>query len=95
MNVTVDGGPIFRDINRTTYTINVPVGTAPAANNMNFLLMWNKGQVMGSKTTLTFSVENEEGAIVYIDNLHIYKVSEAELDNFADDEYEDEMEDWV
>ena len=95
LNVTVDGGPIFRDINRTTYTFNVPVGTAPAANNMNFLLMWNKGQVMGSKTTLTFSVENEEGAIVYIDNLHIYKVSEAELDNFADDEYEDEMEDWV
>lgn len=95
LNVTVDGGPIFKDINRTVYKVNVPVGTAPTANNMNFLLMWNKGQVMGSKTTLTFSVENEEGAVVYIDNLHIYKVSEAELDNFVDDEYEEEMEDWV
>ena len=95
VKVTVDGGPIFRDINRTTYLVNVPVGTAPTANNMNFLLMWNKGNVMGSKTTLTFSVENQDGTVVYIDNLHIYKVSEAELDNFADDEYEDEMEDWV
>ena len=61
---------------------------------MHFLLMWNKGNVMGSKTTLTFSVDNPDGTDVYIDNLQIYKVSEAELDNFADDEYEDEMEEW-
>ena len=96
LKVTVSGGPIFRDINRTEYIVNVPVGTEPNAGNMNFLLMWNKGNVMGSKTTLTFSVENEEGAVVFIDNLHIYKVSEAELDNFVDDEYEDneEMEEW-
>lgn len=94
LNVTVDGGPTFKDINRTVYTVNVPVGTTPTPKNMNFLLMWNKGDVMGSKTTLTFSVENEEGTTVYIDNLHIYKVSEAELDNFVDDEYEDEMEEW-
>lgn len=94
LTVTVDGGPIFKDINRKVYTVNVPKGTEPKASNMNFLLMWNKGDVMGSKTTLTFSVNNEEGDVVYIDNLHIYKVSEAELDNFADDEYEDEMEDW-
>ena len=94
VKVTVDGGPTFKEINRTSYLVNVPVGTAPTANNMNFLLMWNKGNVMGSKTTLTFSVENQDGTVVYIDNMHIYKVSEAELDNFADDEYEDEMEDW-
>lgn len=94
LNVTVNGGPIFKDINRTEYTVNVPVGNAPVASNMHFLLMWNKGNVMGSKTTLTFSVNNPEGTDVHIDNLQIYKVSEAELDNFADDEYEDEMEEW-
>ncbi len=94
LNVTVNGGPVFKDINRTEYTVNVPVGNAPVASNMHFLLMWNKGNVMGSKTTLTFSVNNPEGTDVYIDNLQIYKVSEAELDNFADDEYEDEMEEW-
>lgn len=94
LNVTVAGGPVFKDINRTEYTVNVPVGNAPVASNMHFLLMWNKGNVMGSKTTLTFSVDNPDGTDVYIDNLQIYKVSEAELDNFADDEYEDEMEEW-
>ena len=94
LNVKVDGGPVFKNINRTEYTVNVPVGTAPSADNMHFLLMWNKGNVMGSKTTLTFSVDNAEGTSVCVDNLQIYKVSEAELDNFADDEYEDEMEDW-
>ena len=92
--MTVNGGPVFKDINRTEYTVNVPVGNAPVASNMHFLLMWNKGNVMGSKTTLTFSVNNPEGTDVHIDNLQIYKVSEAELDNFADDEYEDEMEEW-
>lgn len=96
LNVTVEGGPIFKDIDRTTYTVSVPLGFAPSANNLHYMLLWNEGEVMGSKVRFKFSVDNPEGTTVTVDNLHIYKVSEAELDNFVtDEEYEEEMEEWV
>ena len=96
LNVTVEGGPSFKEIDRETYTVSVPLGFAPAASNLRYMLMWNDGKVMGSKVRLKFSVDNPDGTEVMIDNLHIYKVSEAELDNIVDDEeYEDELEEWV
>lgn len=95
LNVTVNNGPSFKDINRKTYVVDVPVGTQPKAENFHYVLMWNKGEIMGPETTLTFSLNDQEGVKVVLDNLQIFKVSEAELNDLADEEYSEDEEEWI
>lgn len=93
LDVTITGGK-FESIDRTTYRLSIPVGDKPQKENLHFMLLSNGGQLMSSKTTLTFSVANDEGVTVHIDNLHLYKVSEAELHDFSDEEFDD-SEEWI
>lgn len=94
LDVTVSGGR-FEDIGRTTYRVSVPLGDKAQRENMHFMLLSNGGNLMSATTTLTFSVENDEGVTVHVDNLKVYKVSEAELHNLSDDEEFDDSEEWI
>lgn len=93
LDVTIHGGK-FDGIDRTTYRVSIPLGDKPEKENLHFMLLSNGGELMSSKTTLTFSVENDEGVTVHVDNLHLYKVSEAELHDLSDEDFDD-SEEWI
>ena len=96
MDVTVEGGAVVDNINRPSYRINVPLGTGPSASNMKWFLLSNQGQRLSDKTRLTFSVVNPSGVTVRFTNLKLYKVSEAEIENLADDEeFNFDDDDWI
>lgn len=100
LDVSVAGGAVFEDINRTTFRINVPLGKGPESSNLRWLLLSNGGGRMSSATSLKFSVHNPSGVSVCVGNLRVYKVSEAEIENFWDDdeefnEDESEDDDWI
>lgn len=93
LDVTIKGGK-FDAIDRTTYRVSVPLGDKAQKENLHFMLLSNGGELMSPKTTLTFSVANDEGVTVHIDNLNLYKVSEAELHDLSDEEFDD-SEEWI
>jgi len=97
LDVHIEGGPVFDALNKTEYTFNVSEGNSVEAGNMKFFLLSNNGQRMSSKTKLSFSVSNPAGVTVKIANIRIYKVSEAEIETFLDedDDVNEEEDDWI
>jgi len=96
LDVTVSGGH-FYDIEKTTYRINVPIGTGASKDNLNYLLVMGDGERMSAKTTFTFSTANDDQVYVHIDNFAAYKVTEAEWGELFEEQdfEEDEQEDWI
>lgn len=97
LDITISGG-LFYDINRSTYRINVPVGTGAEMSNLQYLLIMGEGERMSPKTYFTFSVSNDEEVYVHVDNLAAYQVTPADMGELFEDEDfdEDEVEDdWV
>lgn len=96
LDITVSGGK-FYETNLTTYRLNVPIGTGPAAGNLKYLLLMGDGEHMSAKTNFTFSVANDDMVFVHIDNFSIYQVTEADMSWLVGDEdFELEEEaDWI
>lgn len=95
LDVTVQGG-MFYNTGRTTYRVNVPLGTGPDKNNLRYLLISGTDGRMSAKTNFTFSVDNDNLVYVHIDNLMGYKVAEAELgDVIEDEEFYEQEEEWI
>ena len=101
MDVSISGGAVFSEINRTTYRINVPLGNGPEGSNLRWLMISSGGKVMNAQTTLTFSVHNPSGVTVSMSNLRVYKVTESDYEDFWEDEEEfnddqgGEEDDWI
>ena len=97
LDITISGG-LFYDINRSTYRVNVPVGTGAEMSNLQYLLIMGEGERMSPKTYFTFSVNNDEEVYIHVDNLAAYQVTPADMGELFEDEDfdEDEVEDdWV
>ncbi len=97
LDVTISGGQFF-DISRTTYRINVPIGTEASVANLRYLLIKGNGQRMSHKTKFTFSTANDIDVFVHIDNLAAYQVTAADLGELFEDEdfiEEEEGGDWI
>lgn len=86
LDVSVSGGAVFDAIGRSSIRLNVPLADSASADNFRYVLLSNGGERMSASTSLTFSCSNPSGETVHIDNLAVYKVSEAELEDLADDE---------
>lgn len=101
LDVTVSGGAVFSEINRTTYRINVPLGTGPEGDNLRWLMLSSGGSIMNAQTTLTFSVHNPSGVVVNVSNVRVYKVTESDYEDFweDDEEFNDDQgggdDDWI
>lgn len=101
LDVTVSGGAVFSEINRTTYRINVPLGDGPDGNNLRWLMLSSGGKIMNAQTTLTFSVHNPSGVTVSVTNVRVYKVTESDYEDFWEDEEEfnddngSDDDDWI
>lgn len=97
LDVTVSTGCQFYDTGRTTFRVNVPLGTAADKSNLKYLLLSGVGGRMDPKVKFTFSVNNDNLVYVHIDNLAGYKVKDAELGTIIEDEeyYEQDGEDWI
>ena len=101
MDVSISGGAVFSEINRTTYRINVPLGNGPEGSNLRWLMISSGGKIMNSQTTLTFSVHNPSGVTVSMSNLRVYKVTESDYEDYWEDEEEfnddqgGEDDDWI
>lgn len=99
-NLTLDieiSGGVFHWTGRTTYTVNVPIGTQADGSNFKILLVTNNGERMSPQTKFTFRVNNDDNVFVHVSNLSGYKVTEAEMiDLFEDEEFfEEEPEEWI
>lgn len=95
LDVTVQGG-LFYKTGRTTYRVNVPIGTAPGKDNLRYLLLSGIDGRMSAQTKFIFSVSNDDLVYVHIDNFTGYKVAEAELRDIIDDEeFYDGEDEWI
>ncbi|MBR6054716.1 MAG: hypothetical protein IKP46_05195 [Bacteroidales bacterium] len=97
LDITISGG-LFYDINRSTYRVNVPIGTSADMSNLQYLLIMGEGERMSAKTYFSFSVNNDADVYVHIDNLAAYQVTPADMGELFEDEDFDEdggEEDWV
>lgn len=91
-----EGAPHFDANGAKSIRLNVPVGTQAGSENLHYLLISNGGDRIGGGMKLRFSTQNPEGTTVHFENLRVYKVSEAELEDLVDDEedYDSDKENW-
>lgn len=100
-NITLDikiDGAMFNLTARTTYRVNVPLGTQAGKDNFKFFLISNGGERLSPQTKFTFSTQNDDGVIVHVDNFAGYKVTPAEMRELMDDEEifdDDGGEEWI
>lgn len=91
-----EGQPHFDANGAKSIRLNVPVGTEAGGDNLRYLLISNGGNRIGAGLKLRFSTKNPAGTTVHLENIRVYKVSEAELEDLVDDEedYDSDKENW-
>lgn len=91
-----EGNPHFDANGAKSIRLNVPVGEKASKDNIHYLLLSNGGDRIGGGLKLRFSTDNPVGTTVHFENLRVYKVSEAELEDLVDDEedYNPDGENW-
>lgn len=96
IDVSIQGAPYFDATGQKSIRLNVPVSSNDAPENLHYLLITNHGERIGAGVKLSFTTNNPTGVIVHFNNLRIYKVSEAELEDLVDDdeEYDPDNENW-
>lgn len=87
LDIELRGGAVFNGSGRTSFRVNVKTGTDPDSSNFHYLLFANEDlSLLSQDTMLHFSVKNPKGTVVYVSNIKIYKVKDADLGDLVFEE---------
>ena len=74
LEVTLTGGGYFKDINRTSYQVDIQTASQFGADNFYKLHIFNDGKVFSSESRIIFSVPAEKSSVIRLRDVSLYEI---------------------